>query len=271
MMHCMATAIPTLSLASRTALGIAGVVAIGAIFVLERRRPLRRQTSNPAPRIVRNVAMGAMCAAVVATIEMPVTQAIAEQNVRGKRGLAQRAPRALRPLVAFLAMDYGFYLWHVATHRLRPLWRFHRVHHVDPDMDMSTAIRFHMVDMLVSLPWRMAQVRLSGIDPQALDAWQRFFTLSILFHHSNLKLPGDWDRRLSWLVTSPKMHGIHHSVVKAQRDSNWSSGISLWDRLHGTMGQDDTQCNLTIGVDDPHASRDVRIEHALRTPFRAVG
>ncbi len=269
MMRAMTPAIPTLSPATRTALGIAGLVAIGAIFVLERRRPLRRQTRNPAPRIVRNVAMGAMCAAVVATIETPVTHAIAERNVRGQRGLAQRAPRALRPLVAFLAMDYGFYLWHFATHRLRPLWRFHRVHHVDSDMDMSTAIRFHMADMLVSLPWRMAQVRLSGIGPQALDAWQRFFTLSILFHHSNMKLPGDWDRRLSWLITTPKMHGIHHSVVKSERDSNWSSGISLWDRLHGTMGPEVAQDDLTIGVDDPHAARDVRIEQALRAPFRA--
>ena len=116
------------------------------------------------------------------------------------------------PIAAFLAMDYGFYLWHVATHRLPFLWRFHRIHHVDPDMDMTTAIRFHLVDMLVSLPWRMLQVRASGIDPAALVAWQRFFTLSILFHHSNWALPRRWDRRLALLLTTPRMHGIHHST-----------------------------------------------------------
>jgi len=173
----------------RTAIAIATGLAIVAILLLERARPLRRRTQPAMRRSVRNAMMGALCASVVVAVEHPLSRSIAIDNVRRRRGLAQQAPRALRPAIAFLAMDYGFYLWHVATHEVPWLWRLHRVHHVDPDLDMSTAVRFHMVDMLVSLPWRAAQVRISGIDPATLDRWQLFFTLSILIHHANLRLP----------------------------------------------------------------------------------
>ena len=253
---------------NRTTLGLLGAAAIVGLLVAERRRPLRRQRYPALPREIRNLATGAMCASVVATIETPLAQAVARGNVDHQRGLAQFFPRPLRGAVAFLAMDYGFYLWHIATHRVPLLWRLHRVHHVDPDMDTSTAVRFHMIDMLVSLPWRLVQVRASGIAPGALKAWQRFFTASILFHHSNLALPGEWDRQLSRVLTTPRMHGIHHSVVKAERDSNWSSGISLWDHLHGTCRALPPPRAITIGVDDLCMMADVPLEAALRAPFR---
>ncbi|WP_419729653.1 sterol desaturase family protein [Lichenicola sp.] len=240
------------------------------ILVGERRHPLRHRTHPGLPRTLRNAAMGAASAAVVALVETPVTRWIARGNIAHRRGLGQHLPGRLGVVASFLAMDYGFYLWHVATHRLTFLWRFHRVHHVDPDMDMSTAIRFHLLDMLVSLPWRMLQVRASGIGPSTLAAWQRFFTLSILFHHSNLGLPPDWDRRLSWVLTTPRMHGIHHSVRAAQRDSNWSSGFSVWDRLHRTLRQDVPPTAIIIGIDDPAALSDVTLGQALLAPFRPM-
>ena len=181
---------------------------------------------------------GSMCAAVIQTVEAPLTRRIAHGNAYTRRGIAAWLPRPLRAVAGFVLMDYTFYLWHIATHKSRFLWRFHRVHHIDPDMDSSTAVRFHAVDMLVSLPWRLLQVRCSGIGPATLSVWRTFFNASILFHHSNLQLPRGWDRSLSWLLTTPKMHGIHHSIVPAERDSNWSSGLSLWDRLHGTYRED---------------------------------
>ena len=211
--------------------------------------------------------MGAMCAAVVAVAEQPITEAIARKNAERRRGLAGLVPMRLAPLAAFLAMDYSFYLWHVATHRVPVLWRLHRLHHVDPDLDMSTAVRFHFVDMAVSLPWQVARVRLSGIGPRTLAAWRQFFFLSILFHHSNLRMPGRWDERLSLLLTTPRMHGIHHSTRLDERESNWSSGISLWDRLHGTFVLNIDQSNIRIGVDDPDAANDTLLLPALAAPF----
>lgn len=242
--------------------------AVGALLVAERKRPLRRETSDPVARGVRNLAMGAACQAVIMASEAPLTDAIARKNAAKRRGLQHRIGGPAGKLAAFLAMDYGFYLWHVATHKVPFLWRFHRVHHVDPDLDASTALRFHFVDMLISLPWRLVQVRVSGVDPATLGAWRGFFLASILFHHANIRLPGRWDERLSRLITTPRMHGIHHSQRQDEMDSNWSSGISLWDRLHGTLRDDVAQEDIAIGVDDPLAEQDEAIGPALAAPFR---
>ena len=245
----------------------AGAV-VGGILLAERKAPLRDQKEPAIPRNVRNLALGAGCAVIVAAVEEPLTKAIAEKNLAGKRGFAQKLPKPLRLLGGIAAMDYGFYWWHVATHKVPFLWRFHRVHHVDPDMDASTAVRFHPVDMLVSLPWRLVQVRLAGVSPKSLRVWRNFFNFSVLFHHSNLRLPDGADERLAKVLTTPKMHGIHHSSVKDERDSNYTSGISLWDRLHGTFRSQPAQDAIDIGVYDPKADEDVAIDRALGAPFR---
>jgi sterol desaturase/sphingolipid hydroxylase (fatty acid hydroxylase superfamily) len=244
------------------------LTAVGGLLVAERVRPLRKPTRPALPRMVRNGAMGASCQAVIMVAETPLTRAIARTNLRKRRGVQHLLPGRAGKLAAFLVMDYGFYVWHVATHKVPFLWRFHRVHHVDPDLDASTAIRFHFLDMLVSLPWRLVQVRVSGASPATLAAWQAFFIGSILFHHSNWRLPGRWDQRLRRALTTPEMHGIHHSQVPSEMDSNWSSGISWWDYLHGTYRADIPQEAITIGVDDPAAEHDIALLPALAAPLR---
>jgi sterol desaturase/sphingolipid hydroxylase (fatty acid hydroxylase superfamily) len=232
--------------------------AIAGLLVLERARPLRRRTRPTLPRNLRNAALGALSVAVMEAGEVPLARHIAAGNAKKPRGLAALVPAALRGAVAFAAMDYGLYLWHIATHRSRFLWQFHRLHHRDPDLDASTALRFHAAEVLLSLPFRLLQVRASGITPAGLRVWRRFFNASILFHHSNLALPSGWDRKIGWIFTTPRMHGIHHSAAKAERDSNWSSGLSIWDRLHGTMRRDVPQSQLTIGLaeeDSPDGSQ----------------
>lgn len=253
--------------------GMAATIgAVGAVLLAERARPLRRQTRAVLPRAVRGAVMGASCQAVIMLTEAPATQAIARRNVQQGRGLVGLlGGGVLGKAAAFLAMDYGFYLWHIATHKVPFLWRFHRVHHVDPDLDAYTALRFHFADMLVSLPWRLVQVRVSGTGPVMLKNWQIFFLLSVLFHHSNTALPAGWDKKLARVITTPQMHGIHHSQNLAQMDSNWSSGISWWDHLHGTFRADVEQSDITIGVDDPLARRDIALLPALAAPLRVSG
>lgn len=248
----------------------AGLLIVGGILVSERRRPLRRQTMPALRRNARNAVLGAGCAAIVAAVEIPLTQRIAAGNARGGRGFAQMLPAPLRTIGAVLAMDYGFYWWHVATHKMPFLWRFHRVHHVDPDMDASTAVRFHPVDMIVSLPWRLMQVRLAGAGPQSLQLWRHFFNASIAFHHSNWHLPAGWDAKLACVLTTPEMHGIHHSCVKAQRDANYTSGLSFWDRLHGTFRDLPPARSISIGVREQTTRDDIRIVQALGAPMRPV-
>lgn len=247
-----------------------GAGAVAALLLAERAAPLRRRTAAQLPRLARNAVMGAACQAVVAAAEVPLTNAVAARNEREHRGLQHAIGGRAGAIAGFLAMDYTIYLWHVATHRVPALWRLHRVHHVDPDCDVSTALRFHFLDMLVSLPWRLAQVRLTGVSRHTLATWRGFFSASVLFHHANWRLPHGLDRALSHVITTPRMHGIHHSQRLSEMDSNWSAGLSLWDRLHGTLRTDVPQHTIRIGVDDPHASRDTALLPAHTAPFRVA-
>lgn len=246
------------------------VGAVAAIVVGERRTPLRRQTQREPARVLRNLVLGGMSMAVVASVEGPVARRIAARAEAQRRGAAQRLalPAWARDVLAFLGMDYTMYLWHVLTHKVPALWRLHLVHHIDQDLDSSTALRFHAVDMLVSVPYRAAQVAFLGASPRALRLWQGFFFVSVLFHHSNWRLPKRLERVLCRVLTTPRMHGIHHSTVKGETDSNWSSGLSFWDHLHRTFRMDVPQDRVRIGVSGYRDPAEARLLHALELPFR---
>lgn len=234
--------------------------AVVAILVAERAFPRRRKngfaTSSSNRRLTRNAALGIMAIAVIEAIERPLVERLTARF--GRPGLAHQ-------IVAFLALDYSMHLWHVATHRLPMLWRLHRVHHIDSTLDASTALRFHMLDMGVSLPLRAAQATLSGATPQTFALWQRFFFLSVLFHHSNIRTVPALEHRLALLLTTPGMHDIHHSATQDRTDSNWSSGLSIWDRLHGSFRLD-LDAAIPIGV-PAYAPGEAAIEPSLRLPF----
>lgn len=240
-----------------------------ALFLLEKRRPLRRQEQAEPRRTTRNLVMGASSMAVVALLQRPQVDRLTALVVDRRLGLAQRLPLPpwARDAVAFLALDYTIYLWHVLTHKVPFLWRLHLVHHLDLDMDTTTALRFHVVDMAVSVPWRAGQVLVCGASPRALALWQSFFFTSVLFHHSNLRLPWPVERRLARFLTTPRMHGIHHDAVRKHTGSNWSSGISLWDWLHGTGRLDVPQEKVRIGVPAYRRPEEVTLERSLALPF----
>ena len=266
-------------MADQRSSSLSGVVAMAgaalfgaaalAVFVGEKRRPLRRPTQAEPRRSIANLALGAMSIAVVRLVETPLTQPLAARAARERRGVAQWLPAStwVRDAVAILLMDYTIYLWHVATHKVPFLWRFHLVHHIDLDLDTTSALRFHAADMAISAPYRAAQVAVLGVSPRALKIWQAWFFFSIWFHHSNLRLPARWERRLARIVTTPRMHGIHHSTVRQETDSNWSSGFALWDHLHGTFRFDVPQETIAIGVPAYRDSADTRVRRALRLPF----
>lgn len=261
----MASSARLLSGAATVGLGLAAV----AIFLGEKRRPLRSQTQREPVRSARNLVLGALSMATINAVEAPMTRPLARRAERERRGLVQWLPWPAwaRDAAAVLLMDYTIYLWHVATHRVPFLWRFHLVHHIDLDLDSTTALRFHAADMAISAPYRAAQVVLIGVSPRALQAWQGWFFLAVWFHHSNLGLPEWLDRRLAWVVTTPRMHGIHHSTMRGETDSNWSSGFSLWDRLHGTFRLNVPQDVIAIGVQGYRDPAECAVLPSLAMPF----
>lgn len=249
----------------------------GATFVLgfglgllwfELRSPLRPSREHKVRRVARNLVMAGMNAITVRALETPVVQSLAKQVELRDWGLVPllSLPRWTEDLLSILLLDYTLFLWHVLTHRVPWLWRLHQVHHADLDMDASTAVRFHFVEMVVSVPWRAAQVLLIGISPRALLIWQHLLMASILFHHSNVRLPLRVERALSWLIMTPRLHGIHHSSDPALRDTNWSSGLAVWDILHGTRKVDVPQESIRIGIEGFTQPEQVRLGRMLLLP-----
>ncbi|HVL55416.1 MAG TPA: sterol desaturase family protein [Burkholderiaceae bacterium] len=255
--------------ALRLLAGAAMATAAVGLFFAEKRRPLRRPTQAEPARTLRNLVMGAGSLAVVGLMQRPLVGPLAERVERKRLGIAQQLPLPAwaRDAVAFALLDYTIYVWHVLTHKVPALWRFHLVHHIDMDLDTTTALRFHAVDMALSIPWRAGQVLVCGASPRAMLAWQTFFFVSVLFHHSNLKLPIALERRLVRVLTTPRMHGIHHSAVADETGSNWSSGLSLWDYLHRTARLDVPQDRITIGVPAYRDPSDLRLGPSLALPF----
>lgn len=214
---------------------LAGALGIGLLWLAEQRWPRRTPHQPPMKRLPVNLALGAMSLAVVALAERPLAGRVAARVAARRQGLAQTLPGPawLRDLLGVVLLDFATYHWHVATHRVPLLWRLHAVHHADKDMDWTTALRFHAADMVLAVPLRMAEVRLLGVSPRALDLYNSWFFANVAFHHANLKLP--FDRQLAWFFTSPGMHDIHHRADAAATDANYSSGLSLWDRMFGTF------------------------------------
>jgi sterol desaturase/sphingolipid hydroxylase (fatty acid hydroxylase superfamily) len=244
--------------------------AFAALVVAETRRPLRRETEPKLRRDLRNLAMAGLSAATLRMLEGPVVEPLSRMVERHRFGLLQWAqpPRWLEVPLAAVLMDYTLYVWHVLTHRLPFLWRLHAVHHADLDLSASTALRFHFVEMAVSVPWRAAQVALLGVGPRALSVWQSLLFASILFHHSNLRLPLWLERRLVRCIVTPRMHGIHHSILEEETNSNWSSGLTIWDRLHGTLRLNVPQDRITIGLAAWRNPAELTLPGILAMPFR---
>ncbi|MCW5980918.1 MAG: sterol desaturase family protein [Bryobacteraceae bacterium] len=246
------------------------LIAGACIILLEHKRPLRKHREPKLRRAARNAAVAAVAAIAVRWADAPVTGLLMNRAERRGWGLfrRRRLPLWLEVVAASLALDYSIYLWHVLLHRVPLLWRFHVVHHSDLDLDVSTAIRFHFGELLFSIPLRALQIAALGPSRFTFSLWQTCFGLCVFFHHSEIELPASLERRLAPFLVTPRMHGIHHSIVQRETDSNWSSGLSIWDRLHGTLRLNVPQQAVTIGVPAYREPEQVAAAALIAMPFQ---
>lgn len=242
---------------------------LATVVYLEIRRPLRRMRQDKVTRDARNVFMSLTTAATISLAEKPVTAPLSRGVEKHGFGLLKlrRLPVWADLLLSVVLLDYTLYLWHYLTHKVPFLWRFHLAHHVDLDLDASTALRFHAVEMLFSVPWRAAQVAVLGISPLALSLWQTLTLMEIMFHHSNIRLPYEMERRLCRLIVTPRTHGIHHSIVHQETDSNWATIFSWPDYLHRTVRLNVPQQEITIGVAAYQNPQELTVGKILKLPF----
>ena len=248
----------------------AAAAAFVALFLLERARPLRPWARPGLSRVARNLALGGISAAVVLALQWATLRPFVSWAEGRGLGLLPRLPlpAPLATAAGVLLLDYTLWHWHRWNHVLPALWRFHLVHHVDRDLDASTGLRFHVGEMALSVAYRAAQVALLGAGARALDLWSGLLLVSILFHHSNLRLPLRLERWLVRVVVTPRMHGIHHSERRDEVDTNFSSLLSCWDLLHGTLRLDVPQARLVIGVPAFRQATALGFLSQLTLPFR---
>lgn len=221
-------------------------------------------------RTVRNLATGGFAAAMVIPLQtlilIPVS-AWVQANGIGLLGLVSW-PSWIEFVVAFLLLDYTLWWWHRINHTVPFFWRFHLVHHVDLDLDSSTAFRFHFGELGLSVFVRALQIALIGAGPLVVAVWQAVLFVCILFHHSNLRLPLRLERWIVPIIVTPRMHGIHHSNFLNETDSNWSSIFTIWDYLHRTLLLNVPHDEIEIGVPAYRKEDEVSFLKLQVNPFR---
>jgi len=137
-------------------------------------------------------------------------------------------------LIAFLLLDFAIYLQHVMSHALPIFWRLHSVHHADLDIDASSGLRFHPIEILVSIIYKSLIVAALGVDPWVVIAFEATLNGAAVFTHANIRYPDKLDTALRWLLVTPNMHRVHHSIRRDEMDTNFGFFLSIWDKVCGT-------------------------------------
>jgi sterol desaturase/sphingolipid hydroxylase (fatty acid hydroxylase superfamily) len=247
---------------------VAGMFA--GLFAVEIFFTLRTAKSALFARLVVNLSISGLAYLTAMIVVRPSalhTLNWTEQNAFGLVQLVP-APDWAKFILGFLLLDLSFYYWHVLNHKIAALWRFHNVHHIDPDLDVSTGFRFHFGEVLLSTLFRITQVSLIGMSFVTFAVYEGVFQASTLFHHSNVRLPIRLERLLNKILVTPRMHGIHHSQVRSETNSNFGVVFSWWDKLHRTIGLNIPQSKIEIGIAGYSTPEDNRLSYALTLPFR---
>jgi sterol desaturase/sphingolipid hydroxylase (fatty acid hydroxylase superfamily) len=251
---------------------IAGVVAtvFVMLLLLETQFSLRQAKYSKAKRFVINAGISAIALATGAYIVAPLAIGLVARASSKSFGLLQIIPLpfVVELVLGLLLLDLTFYYWHRANHAFPFFWRFHNVHHVDPDLDVSTSFRFHFGEVLFSLGFKVLQIYVLGISLPTYLIYELAFQCATLFHHSNVRLPIKIERTLNNIIVTPRMHGIHHSIVKDETNSNYSVIFRWWDLMHGTLRLNVKQSDVVIGVPAYLNPQDNRFLNLLILPFR---
>jgi sterol desaturase/sphingolipid hydroxylase (fatty acid hydroxylase superfamily) len=217
----------------------------------------------------RNLALGAFNGVAVALLFGGLLAAVETWSERTGFGLLRFVswPLWLETAVAFLVFDAWMYVWHRANHELPFLWRFHRMHHSDSQMDATTGVRFHTGEVLLSGCLRLGVLALAGMALWQLVIYEAIMLPIVLLHHSNVRLPRWLDYGLLALIVTPAMHRVHHSRIRRETDSNYGSVFPWWDLLAGSFRLRADARTVRLGLDELDDPRWQRLSGMLITPL----
>ncbi|MEM7775171.1 MAG: sterol desaturase family protein [Pseudomonadota bacterium] len=179
------------------------------------------------------------------------------------------APYWLALIVSILVLDFAIWFQHYVSHKVPILWRLHQVHHADVDIDVSTAIRFHPIEILLSMLYKVVIVLLLGAPAVAVVLFEVILNGCAMFNHANINLPPWLDRFLRLFLVTPDMHRVHHSVLPREHDTNFGFNLSIWDRLFGTYTAqpEGGHLGMTIGLQNYQNDNPTRLSWSLVLPF----
>ena len=255
---------------------LATVVVLLILLTWESVAPFFIQfTRKPADRArhgLRNLALGGLNAALNGLVCVGLWLAVAHWAEQHRFGLFHwvKLPAWAHLPGAFILLDFWMYGWHRMNHRIPFLWRFHRVHHSDPAMDVTTASRFHVGEIVLSCIARLPIIALLGVGLLELALYETIMFAVVQLHHANIKLPGWLERGLRLVIVTPYMHKVHHSDWQPETDSNYSSLFSFWDRLFRTLRLRHDPHTLHFGLKEFGAPEHQTLKGLITTPVRQV-
>ena len=246
-----------------------GVLVLMAAW--EAATPRRERTQTRALRWTSNLGIVVVNTLLVRLLfpVLPVALAlIADDRGWGLFNIVD-APTWLAVVVSVVLLDLLIYGQHVFVHFVPVLWRLHRMHHADLDIDVTTGARFHPLEIIFSILIKMAAVAVLGAPAAAVLIFEVALNATSMFNHANVKLPAGLDRVLRWVVVTPDMHRVHHSVIKTETDSNFGFNLPWWDRLFGTYKDQpqDGHDGMTIGLPIFRDPGWLRLDRMMAQPF----
>jgi sterol desaturase/sphingolipid hydroxylase (fatty acid hydroxylase superfamily) len=255
------------------------VVFVGVFLVmaaLELIRPKRKLSVAKRRRWITNLGISGIDTLVLRAMGMlavPIA-AVAAALFAQEHGLGLlnqvALPYGLKLVIALLVLDLAIWFQHLVSHKVPLFWRLHQVHHADRDIDVTTAVRFHPVEIALSMLWKIVVVIPLGASPFAVFLFEVILNASAMFNHANIALPPWLDRLLRLFIVTPDMHRVHHSVLRGEHDRNYGFNLSLWDRLFRTyLGEPQAgQQGMTVGLIPYQDQRPTQFGWSLWLPFR---
>jgi sterol desaturase/sphingolipid hydroxylase (fatty acid hydroxylase superfamily) len=246
-------------------------LVFAAMALWEWRAPRRRLAAGRRARWFGN--LGLLAIDVVTVRLLVPTAAVGVALIAATRGWGVLpllgVPYWAAVPISIVALDLVIYLQHLVFHRVPWLWRLHRTHHADVELDVTTGVRFHPLEILLSLGIKVAAVLALGAPPVAVVLFEVLLNATSMFNHSNVALPPRLERLLRFLIVTPQMHEVHHSAERAETDSNFGFYLACWDRLFGTYREKPAAGDkVLIGLPAFRGEPERRITRLLTQPFR---
>lgn len=238
--------------------------------------PRRTRTRSRAERWPGNIGVTLINAALLRVLTPAGAVGVALAATQARLGLLGRVPLPFwaSVVVSVVLLDLAIYLQHVMLHAVPALWRIHRMHHADLDLDVTSGARFHPLEIVLSMLIKFAVVAALGTPAEGVVAFEVLLNATSMFNHSNVRITEHVDERLRWFLVTPDMHRVHHSIVRDETNSNFGFNLPWWDRLLGTYraAPEAGQTGMTIGIEQFRAPAELRLDRMLLQPFRgAVG